>query len=135
MDEVFGDVKKKLAAAEALFSTAESGDLENLYRIFADGAGVWHNTDNALTDVPTSIRNIAKIRSAASEFRYTNIKREPTPSGFVQQHELIIKFPDGRVIRDLCCSVGKVDAQGRISHMEAYHDSAATSVLPHKAPD
>jgi ketosteroid isomerase-like protein len=62
-----------------------------------------------------------------------DIKREPTPTGFVQQHTLLVTLPDGRRIRDLCCCLCKVE-DGRISRMDAYHDSAATGVMPHRAP-
>jgi ketosteroid isomerase-like protein len=86
---------------------------------------VWHNTDEKLTDVETTIANLEKIRSGASVFRYTDVKREPTPSGFVQQHTLIIEMPDGRSMRDLACCICRVE-DGRIAHMDAYHDSAVT---------
>src|SRR3546814_5994794 len=93
----------KMAAGERLFHTVEHGDLEDLRSIFADGAMVWHNTDEALTDVETTIRNLRAIRESATVFHYDAIRREPTTSGFVQQHILIVELPDGRTIRDLCC--------------------------------
>lgn len=122
-----------LAAGERLFHTVEHGDLEELRDIFAEGAVVWHNTDEKLTDIETTIGNLRAIRSSASLFHYAEIRREPTPSGFVQQHTLIIEMPDGRRIRDLCCCICLVE-NGRIAHMDAYHDSAATSVMTHKQP-
>jgi ketosteroid isomerase-like protein len=125
------DAEASLAAGERLFWTVEHGDLEELWNIFAPGAVVWHNTDDALTDVETSIRNLDMIRSSATEFHYADIKREPTPTGFVQQHTLIVAMPDGRRIRDLCCCICRVE-DGRIAHMDAYHDSAATGAMAHK---
>ena len=122
-----------MQAGERLFWTVEHGDLEELRNIFAEGAMVWHNTDEKLTDVETSISNLRKIRTTATEFRYVDIEREPTPSGFVQRHTLIVGMPDGRRIRDLCCCLCKVEA-GRITRMDAYHDSAATGAMPHHAP-
>lgn len=120
------------AAGERLFHTVEHGDLEDLWQIFGDGAVVWHNTDEKLTDVPTTIANLRKIRESATEFRYIDIKRQPTPSGFVQQHTLLLAMPDGRTIRDLCCCVCDV-VDGRITYMAAYHDSVATGAMAHKA--
>jgi ketosteroid isomerase-like protein len=133
MSQPWSDAQASLDAGERLFSTVEHGDLEDLRNIFAEGAVVWHNTDEKLVDVETSIRNLHAIRSVATEFRYIDIKREPTPSGFVQQHTLIVKTPDGRNIRDLCCCVCKVES-GRVTRMDAYHDSAATGGMPHKSP-
>lgn len=122
----------KLAAGERLFHTVEYGDLEELRAIFAPGAMVWHNTDEALTDIETTIRNLRAIRESAVVFHYADIRREPTPSGFVQQHTLIVELPDGRKIRDLCCCLCRVEG-GRIARMDAYHDSAATGQMAHKA--
>ncbi|MEQ9452463.1 MAG: nuclear transport factor 2 family protein [Pseudomonadales bacterium] len=121
-----------LAAAERLFHTVEYGDLEQLREIFTDGAVVWHNTDDALTDVETTIANLHRIRSTAEVFHYADIRREPTPAGFVQQHTLVLELPDGPQIRDLCCCICRVE-EGRIAHMDAYHDSAATGAMPHKS--
>lgn len=130
MTDPWANAQASLDASERLFSTCETGDLQDLRRIFADGAVVWHNTDELLTDVETTIRNLDTIRSAATEFRYIDVSRAPTPTGFVQQHTLIVKTPD-RQIRDLCCCVGFV-TDGRITRIDAYHDSAATGVMPHK---
>lgn len=120
-----------LEAGHRLFHTVEHGDLEDLWKIFGDGAMVWHNTDEKLTDVATTIKNLKAIRASATEFRYVEIKRQPTPTGFVQQHILLLTTPDGRHIRDLCACICEV-RDGRITRMDAYHDSAATGSMAHK---
>lgn len=120
-----------LAAGERLFGAVEHGDLDELRDIFTPGAVVWHNTDEKLVDVETTIANLRKIRASARVFHYTDIKREPTPSGFVQQHTLILELADGTRIRDLACCICRVE-DGRIAHMDAYHDSAATHVMAHR---
>ncbi|MCM8731616.1 nuclear transport factor 2 family protein [Hephaestia sp. GCM10023244] len=122
-----------LAAGERLFHTVEHGDLEDLREIFTDTAVVWHNTDEKLTDVETTISNLKKIRSSATVFQYTDIRREPTPNGFVQQHVLIVEMADGRRMRDLACCICRVE-KGRIAHMDAYHDSAVVDAMAHKQP-
>src|SRR3546814_1058588 len=78
----------KMAAGERLFHTVEHGDLEDLRSIFADGAMVWHNTDEALTDVETTIRNLRAIRESATVFHYDAIRREPTPRSEEHTSEL-----------------------------------------------
>jgi len=132
VDRSWAQSDAALDAGRRLFHTVEHGDLETLRDIFADGAVVWHNTDETLVDVETSIRNLQKIRSAATVFRYDDIRRDPTPHGFVQRHTLIIEMPDGRRIRDLCCCVCSVE-NGRVTRMDAYHDSAATGAMPHRS--
>jgi ketosteroid isomerase-like protein len=120
-----------LAAGERLFHIVEHGDLEELRAVFTEDAKVWHNTDEKLVDVDTTIRNLDKIRSGASVFHYTDIRREPTPSGFVQQHLLIVEMPDGRSMRDLACCICRVE-DGRIAWMDAYHDSAVVDGMAHR---
>lgn len=131
MDDRF---EAAMAAGERLFHIVEHGDLDELRDIFTEDAKIWHNTDEKLVDVETTIRNLEKIRSGATVFHYTDIRREPTPSGFVQQHLLIVEMPDGRGMRDLACCICRVE-NGRIVHMDAYHDSAVVNGMAHRKDD
>lgn len=128
------DSTESLRAAERLFDTVQHGDLDDLSAIFADGALVWHNTDDALTDIPNTIRNLKTIRETAAVFAYEDIRRTATEDGFVQQHTLIVQKPGGPRIEDRACCVCVVN-EGRIQHMDAYHDSAATAAMAHKAQE
>ena len=121
-----------LAAGERLFHIVEHGDLAELRDIFTADAMVWHNTDEKLVDVETTIRNLETIRANATVFHYSDIRREPTPSGFVQQHILTVEMPDGRSMRDLACCICRVEG-GRIAHMDAYHDSAVVNGMAHRS--
>jgi len=121
-----------LDTARRLFLAVESGELEDLNTIFVEGAQVWHNTDDSLTDIPTTIRNLRTIRENARLFSYRDIRRTLTTEGFVQQHTLIVVTRDGRRIEDRCCCICTV-RRGRIERMDAYHDSAATDAMAHKA--
>lgn len=117
-----------LEAAERLFTAVEAGRVDELRTIFAEDAGIWHNTDNKTIGVEDSIKSIKGILSASDEYRYTEIKREPTPKGFVQQHVLLITLKNGtRIVDRACCVCGVKD--GRITHMDAYHDSAPFKAL------
>jgi ketosteroid isomerase-like protein len=40
-------------------------------------------------------------------------------------------MPDGRRMRDAACCVCRVE-DGRIAHMDAYHDSAVTHQMAHR---
>jgi ketosteroid isomerase-like protein len=117
------------AVGERLLRTVEHGDLNDLREIFAEGAEVWHNTDNRLTSVEQTIKNLRDIKANATEFRYLNVRRHRTPTGYVQQHELFVKTKDGREIHDRCCSVQTIE-NGRIAHIDSYHDSAAAPPIP-----
>ena len=106
---------------------SDTDDLDAMREIFTADAGIWHNTDNKTIGVEQSIRSIRGIKNASDEYRYTEVKRLPTPEGFVQQHVLIIRLKNGTVITDPACCVCKVEGE-RISQMDAYHDSAVFKV-------
>jgi hypothetical protein len=116
-----------LAAADRLFTAVENGNVEELREIFVPDAWIWHNTDNRAISVEQSIRSIQGILGASTAYRYTEIKRQPTPDGFVQQHVLLITLKSGQKVVDRACCVCSVK-DGRIGHMDAYHDSAAFHV-------
>ena len=130
MTDMWAQAQARMDVGERLFWTVEHGDLEDLRNVFSDGAVVWHNTDDKLTTVDQTIRNLGVLRNWAKELRYTEVRRAPTPDGFVQQHVLIVVTPDGQTIRDMCCCVCRVE-NGRLAHMDAYHDSAATGRMAH----
>jgi hypothetical protein len=118
---------ESLAAADRLFSAVEQGRVEELREIFAPDARIWHNSDNRAITVEQSIKSIQAILKGSSEYRYTEIKRLPTPDGFVQQHVLLITLNSGQKIVDRACCVCSVK-DGRVGHMDAYHDSAVFKV-------
>jgi ketosteroid isomerase-like protein len=120
--------EEALEAAGRLFSAVEEGRVEDLRAIFADDAVIWHNTDDSTINVEQSIKSILRMLKASDEYRYTEIKREPTPSGFVQQHVLLIALKNGaRIVDRACCVCGVKDR--RITYMNAYHDSAPLQAL------
>lgn len=121
------DPQIALAAAERLFTVVEAGDLEALREIFTPDARIWHNTDNRSISVEQSIRSIRAIQKDAQDYRYTAIRRLPTPEGFVQQHVLVMRLANGTEITDPACCVCRV-VDGRVAHMDAYHDSAVFKV-------
>ena len=123
------DARKKADAAVAvgqrLFAVAATGDLAELRAVFTHDVEIWHNTDESIIGVEQTIKNLAAIRAAAARFEYHDVRVEPTPSGFVEQHLLYVKMPDGREVHDRCASVARVE-NGRIKRFDAYHDSAAS---------
>lgn len=112
-----------LEAAKRLFDVVERGKLDEMRNVFAPDATIWHNTDNTTIGVEQSINGIRAIQGISDQFHYTDIRRAPIPSGFVQQHTLLVRLKDGRLFEDRACCVCSVQ-DGRITHMDAYHDSA-----------
>ncbi len=67
------------------------------------------------------VKNIA-------ELRYEEVRRHATPTGFVQQHVLRGRAPNGTPLEVPACIVCAV-AGGRITRLDEYLDSAQLEAL------
>ena len=125
MSDAQAKAQAAVAAGTRLFAVAGTGDLDELREVFTPDVEIWHNTDESIIGVEQTIKNLRAIRATALAFEYRNLRVEPTPSGFVEQHLLYVKMADGREIFDFCASVAQIE-NGRIKRFDAYHDSAAS---------
>ena len=64
----------------------------------------------------------------ALELRYEDIRVQPTPTGFVQQHVLCCRSATGVEVRAHACLVATVE-DGRIRRLDEYLDAAAIAPL------
>ncbi len=69
------------------------------------------------------------MASNLRDLRYEEVRRQPTPSGFVQQHVLRATLPGGGAFELPACIVIDLDGDGRITRLDEYLDSAAVAVL------
>jgi len=117
-----------LEIADRLFKAIESGNVDGVRSVYAPGIEVWHNTDGK---VQTRDENLATLRSVVSnikELSYTNVRRQPTPEGFVQQHVLVGQLASGKKIELPACIIGTIE-NGQITRIDEYLDSAAVAAL------
>jgi ketosteroid isomerase-like protein len=131
-----------LALAERFFKAIESCDLAALRLLYADDAVVWHNYDplEARADgrggavVAQNIALLGAVPKLIAGLRYEVWHRERTHSGFVQQHLVTGRSPDGEPVRFPVCIVCRVE-NGCISALYEYLDVGhlPASVLRHFA--
>ncbi len=118
------------AMLDRLFAAIPRGDIAAVETIYAPGAQIWHNTDNAVQDVAANLRTLAWVSRSIRELRYEEIRRTPLDSGKVlQEHVLRGIAPNGQPLNIVACIVFTFDATGRISRLEEYLDSAQVAVL------
>ena len=60
--------------------------------------------------------------------RYDEVRREPTPAGFVQQHVLRATTPAGDALAIPACLVAAVNG-GQITSIDEYLDSAHVALI------
>jgi ketosteroid isomerase-like protein len=117
-----------LALANRLFSAVERGDIDAVRAIYAPDAVIWHNNDGAQQTVDENLRVLAWATSKIAGFRYEDVRRTATAAGFIEQHVLRGRAPNGEELHVPACIVCKV-ADGRITRLDEYFDSAQIALL------
>ena len=117
-----------MAVAERFFAAIPKGDLDAVRAIYADDAVIWHNNDQQEQNVAQNLAVLGWVVKNISELRYEDVRRFPLPGGFVQQHVLRGRAPNGTALAipaGLVCAV----ANGRITRLDEYLDSAQVAPL------
>ena len=117
--------------ADRLFTAIEAGDLDEVRALYAPDAVIWHNTDGAEQTVEQNLRVLRWVVDHLADRRYEEVRRSPTPTGFVQQHVLRCTRDDGTRVEVPACLVVTC-AGGRIVRLEEYLDSAHVARLTSK---
>jgi ketosteroid isomerase-like protein len=120
--------EEALAFADRFVAAIEAGDLEAVRAAYAPDARIWHNTDDAEQSVEENLRVLAWMARELPGRRYDIVRREALKDGFVQQHVLEAPLPDGTPWKMAACLVVKM-ADGRITRLDEYMDSAAVATL------
>jgi ketosteroid isomerase-like protein len=114
------------ALAEAFFGALERGVVEEVNACFAPGATIWHNFDCKTLTPQESVPGLEALFGNFVRREYRDVRRQPTPSGFVQQHVLRLETPDGTVIDWPACIVFDL-RDGRIARLDEYVDLSQLS--------
>ena len=117
-----------LQVAERLFTAIPKGDLDAVREIYAPNARIWHNHDGVVQDPAANLAVLGWIVRNLRDIRYDEIRREPTPTGFVQQHVMRATLPGGKPFELAACIVCTVE-KGRITRLDEYLDSAKLGAL------
>jgi ketosteroid isomerase-like protein len=119
---------ESLEVADKLFAAIGRGDLEAVRALYAPNAEIWHNHDGVTQDPAANLRVLAWVVQNISELRYEDVRRQATPTGFVQQHVLRGTAPSGKRLELPACIVCTVSG-GRITRLDEYLDSAQLAAL------
>ena len=118
---------KALQVADQLFHAIEAGDVEAIRNIYTPETKIWHNNDNIAQSVEENLAVLKWVTTNIKGLKYTEVRRQPTPTGFVQQHVLRGHFKEAEIAL-AACIVATVE-DGRITRLDEYLDSAHTAVL------
>ena len=116
-----------MQTADKLFRAIESGDVDAIRNIYTPDTKIWHNNDGIAQSVEQNLATLKWVINNIKDVKYTDVRRQPTPRGFVQQHVLRGRFKDKEIALPACivCTV----EGGHITRLDEYLDSAHTAVF------
>jgi uncharacterized protein len=117
-----------LRVAERLFAAIPKGDLAAVRALYAPDARIWHNHDGIVQDPAANLQVLAWVVKNIRGIRYEEVRREATPTGFVQQHVMRGTLSSGKAFELAACIVCTV-VDGRITRLDEYLDSAQLGAL------
>jgi ketosteroid isomerase-like protein len=112
-----------LAFARRFFDAVARGDLDEVRRLYAPNAVVWTAQDPAERSAEENLAVLRWVKENIRDFRYEDVRCQPTPTGFVEQHTTCGRAPGGAEFRFAACLVVRVE-DGRITRLEEYFDTA-----------
>ncbi|MBX3489708.1 nuclear transport factor 2 family protein [Parvibaculum sp.] len=121
-------VDDALLVAERFFRAVETGDTDEVARVYAPDARIWHNFSQAEQTVEENLKVLRWMARKLPGRRYDVLRRVVIPGGFMQQHVVRGTLADGSAFAMPACVVCLVE-NGRIVRLEEYLDPAQAAVL------
>ena len=123
------DERSTTELATRFFDAIEAGDVEAVKACYAPNARIWHNTDGLAQGPDDNAEVLAAMVKHFGERVYEERRLAVFAGGFVQQHVLrAVRRRDGVRVELAACLVCQV-ADGRISRLDEYFDSAAVAAF------
>lgn len=119
--------------ADRLFRAIEDGDIDAVRTLYATDVVVWHNVDQQVEDRDANLATLGWVIHNLPGLRYTEIRRQATEDGFVQQHVVVATNRAGRVVVLPACIVATV-RDGLITRIDEYLDSVGVHILGEREP-
>lgn len=117
------DTPESIAAvAKRFFDAIEQGDADTIAAIYDEKVEIWHNTDRLITTREDNLKVLRGFIERAPSRKYTDRRLTAFPGGFVQQHLLVAKQPNGKVLELPACLVCAVK-DGKITRLDEYFDT------------
>jgi uncharacterized protein len=121
--------ERSLEVADRLFKAIERGDVDAIRNIYSADCKIWHNNDGQTQSPDENLRVLKWVVENIQEVAYTETRRQPTPTGFVQQHVMRGRLKSsGKQFALPACIVCVVE-NGRITRLDEYLDSAHVAAL------
>jgi len=118
---------KNTEICAALFEAFTSGDEEKARSLCASNMQARQN-GNPPMDLDSLLRFSQAVLRVVEDFRYEEAKRSETATGFVEEHRVRGRLPDGDQLDLAVCVVADV-RDGKIYDLREYLDGSAATAL------
>jgi ketosteroid isomerase-like protein len=112
---------------EALFAAFEAGDEERVRSLCTPDMQARQN-NNPPMNLDSILRFSRAVLRVVGDFRYADVRRSATATGFVEEHSVRGVLPDGSELDLTVCVVADV-RDGKVCDLREYLDVAAASGL------
>ncbi len=119
------------ALLDLLMDSIVAGDVDTIRNeCYAADAVVWHNYDQISQTAEQNLKSVGWIRKLMPDLRYENIRRQPTATGVVQQHNLRGTARNGHPVDIPACIVFHLGGTPlRVQSLEEYVDTAQAATM------
>ena len=114
--------------ATELLAAITTTDVDALRKLYAEDVVIWHNFDQVEQTLEENLKVMFWMGKRLSGMEYGDIHRQPTPTGYVQQHILRGTAPDGTKLEMPACLVVTIEGE-RITRLDEYLDPAGAAAL------
>ena len=130
MSTVDPEVAERLATE--LLAAIVATDVDALRRVYAPDVVIWHNFDQVEQTLDQNLKVMHWMGKVMADKSYDDIRRQPTPTGYVQQHVLRGTATDGTKVEMPACLIVTIEGE-RITRLDEYLDPAAAAALSRRA--
>lgn len=117
------------AVIDRMFAALSAGDLAEAAACFTPDARIWHSFDCIAHDLGGIMAEWAGLVVGFPQRDFVDVRRQPTPGGFVQQHVMTGITASGARKAWPVCIVVRIE-NGRIARLDEYIDRAGAFEPP-----
>jgi ketosteroid isomerase-like protein len=110
---------------DRMYAGLAAGDVKAALACFTPDAVIWHGFDRIKMSLAEAAPGWEAMISHFPERFATNVRCQPTPTGFVQQHEWHVRTADGKSLAWPLCIVVEI-RDGLIARLDEYIDRAGS---------
>lgn len=106
---------------DRFFGSMQTCDTDVVLACLTDDAIVWHSFDRVAMGPADVVKSWIAMAARYTELGVADVRRQQTPTGYVQQHLLVVRSADGVRKAWPVCIVVQI-ADGRIARLDEYID-------------